>query len=351
MSNTTTAPPRAPVTRSATKAAFTHIVDIVLDNTNVTNALDHFGIDDIADILTVDDAAIEGFTYLDPDPNITQPHPLKRLRTFIHYVRYREEINDPIDNKWTSITQDMFNQFRCNVKYTRWFTTLTNLQHIPIATNNPTPAPPAPSVPKSSASSLVDTFKKGIKRDPSVYPMLKDELWNDNWHCSFVNQARAQDVDEVLDPNYLPTTSEQYELFQENQKYLYTILESKVETAKGKAIIHKHEGNYNAQKAYAELQEHHLKSTEASLHSVKILGYITSAKIGDGSWHGTVENIILNWQEQIRLYERLTPTTGHFSDEQKLTMLQTAVHPLQELRQVKATAALLKVHTQREFDI
>jgi hypothetical protein len=31
-------------------------------------------------------------------------------------------------------------------------------------------------------------------------------------------------------------------------------------------------------------------------------------------------------------------------------MLQTAVHPLQDLSQVKATAALLKVHTQKDSD-
>jgi hypothetical protein len=31
-------------------------------------------------------------------------------------------------------------------------------------------------------------------------------------------------------------------------------------------------------------------------------------------------------------------------------MIQTAVHPLQELRQVKATAALLKVHTKQDLD-
>jgi hypothetical protein len=67
------------------------------------------------------------------------------------------------------------------------------------------------------------------------------------------------------------------------------------------------------------------------------------------AWH-TAENFILNWQEQIRLYERLTLTTGHFSDEKKLTMLQTVVHPLQELHQVKATATLLKVHTQKDLD-
>jgi hypothetical protein len=94
----------------------------------------------------------------------------------------------------------------------------------------------------------------------------------------------------VLDPAYLPTTSAEYELFQEKLKYVYGHLESKVETAKGKAIIRKHESKYDAQKAYAELHESHLKSTKASLSAVKILGYITSAKIGDVAWHSSAEN-------------------------------------------------------------
>jgi hypothetical protein len=93
-----------------------------------------------------------------------------------------------------------------------------------------------------------------------------------------------------------------------------------------------------------------LKSTKSALTSTKILSYITSAKLGDGSWNGTNENFILNWQEQVRLYERLVPLSGHFSDEQKLSMLQTVVHPIQELRQVKATAALLKAHTKKHLD-
>jgi hypothetical protein len=44
------------------------------------------------------------------------------------------------------------------------------------------------------------------------------------------------------------------------------------------------------------------------------------------------------------------PSSGHLPDEQKLTMIQTAVHPLQELLQVKATDVLLKVHTQKDLD-
>jgi hypothetical protein len=60
-------------------------------------------------------------------------------------------------------------------------------------------------------------------------------------------------------------------------------------------IICNYGSAFDAQKANAELQEHHLKSTKASLSSINILGYITSAKIGDGSWHGEAENFILNW--------------------------------------------------------
>jgi hypothetical protein len=64
---------------------------------------------------------------------------------------------------------------------------------------------------------------------------------------------------------------------------------------------------------------YHVKPIKASLSSTKILEYITSTKIGDGSWHSTSENFILNRQEQICLFERLS-----FSDGQKLIMLQTA---------------------------
>jgi hypothetical protein len=131
----------------------------------------------------------------------------------------------------------------------------------PPATSTTTSAPTPTSVSSQSTLSPVDMFKRGIKRDLSVYPVLKDELYkNDNWHNSFTNQARAQDVSDVLDAAYSPVAPAEIDLFQEKQKYLYAVLESKVETAKGKAIISKHEKAFDSQKTYAELQEHHLKS-------------------------------------------------------------------------------------------
>jgi hypothetical protein len=52
------------------------------------------------------------------------------------------------------------------------------------------------------------------------------------------------------------------------------------------------------------------------IESSSILAYNTSAKLGDGSWIGSNESFITNWQNQVHLYEKHVPTTDHFSDGQ-----------------------------------
>jgi hypothetical protein len=91
---TTPAPTPVPLTRAATKAAFTHDTDIIIVSENVTKALKKSGVEDIANILTLDDIGVERLTYPDPDPKVTVFRPLKRgkiglLITFIHYVHVR----------------------------------------------------------------------------------------------------------------------------------------------------------------------------------------------------------------------------------------------------------------------
>jgi hypothetical protein len=90
-----------PTTRAVSKAAFTHVTDVILDNKNGTKALTEDGIKDIGGILLLDDEQVEDLTYLDPDPNNPMAYCLNkgeigRIKTFIHYVHYHEEIKDPI---------------------------------------------------------------------------------------------------------------------------------------------------------------------------------------------------------------------------------------------------------------
>ena len=115
--------------------------------------------------------------------------------------------------------------------------------------------------------SPADIFRRGIKRDSNLFPILKDEKLNDSWHRSFATQARAQDVGEVLDIAYTPTNDEERDLFQEKQKFVYAILEAKVLTNRGKVFVCEHENDFDAQAVYKKLVDHHLCSTKAMIDS------------------------------------------------------------------------------------
>jgi hypothetical protein len=106
---------------------------------------------------------------------------------------------------------------------------------------------------------------------------LKDEKNNDQWHHNFTNIAQAQDLSVVLNPKYVPLNSTEHDPFWEKQKFLYAILETKVETAKGKSIICKYKSAYDAQKAYRELEEHHLTSNNA-LFANKSMEYLYNSR-------------------------------------------------------------------------
>jgi hypothetical protein len=91
-----------------------------------------------------------------------------------------------------------------------------------------------------------------------LLPTLKHDKYHDIWHRSFKTQATAQAVSEVLDDSYVPIALDDIALFQEKQKCLYAVLESKVLTDRGKALIRDHEHDIDAQKVYQKLKAYHL---------------------------------------------------------------------------------------------
>jgi hypothetical protein len=112
-------------------------------------------------------------------------------------------------------------------------------------------------------------FRRTFKKDATLFPTLKDDHYHDGWHRSFKTQAAAHDVSEVLDESYTPSTQDDIALFNEKQKFLYPLIESKVLTDRGKAIIRDHEHDYNAQKAYSKskLITYRLPRPESNLPS------------------------------------------------------------------------------------
>ena len=144
---------------------------------------------------------------------------------------------------------------------------------------------------------LVREFCHGIKRNTSQFIPLKDDAAWDNWNRGTIAQARAQDLDEVLDPNYIPATVEATELFKEKQKFMYAMFEKTLLTDKGKSLVCQHQQTFDAQAIYKELVLYASQSTKAALTSSSLLSYITTTNLADGTWKGNTQSFILHWQD------------------------------------------------------
>jgi hypothetical protein len=128
---------------------------------------------------------VKSLTFPNPDPNITEPYCLKMgeiglIKTFIHFVHYRNEINNLIGNDWTNVTIDEFDKFRVNLEYTRRFGTLSNLLPLDISSVNLTApsATPSSPIPPHSASSPAPMFTLTEANDALTY-VLENVIANE----------------------------------------------------------------------------------------------------------------------------------------------------------------------------
>ena len=129
----------------------------------------------------------------------------------------------------------------------------------------------------------------------SAYPVFKEEKQWDAWNRSVTSIAQTHDVFEVFEAGYSPANADERNLFKEKQKFVHAMFDQNVLTDKGKSIVRTHFNTGDAQSVYKDLVHHHEKSTGADLTSSDLLTYITSARIGDGKWHGSLQGFILHW--------------------------------------------------------
>ena len=191
----------------------------------------------------------------------------------------------------------------------------------------------------------VEQFKKSIKRDKSDFTVLKDKKQFKSWHQNLIATAAAQDVEEVLDPNYTPSNEEETNLFNEKQKYMYLVAMTILKTDRGIVFVGQHETDRDAQKVFKKVIEFYLHSRTADIDASASLKYITSAKLGEGTWNGTTVGFISHWQEQVRQYNKIVDDVDVIGPNLMHTMLKTAVFDIEELRAVQNTADQLKVFT------
>ena len=206
----------------------------------------------------------------------------------------------------------------------------------------------SPATPRSMATSqtsesyiTLTNFKKGVKRDASAYPILKNERYYNTFIRHFKATAKAQGLNTLMDPNFTPGSDEyEQQLFQEQQDFLYSVLISSLKTDFSEALVKDHEGD--AQLILELLHEHHTGNSQYSRSEInRITKYLTNIKLDD-TWRSTNESFLMHYNDQLRLLDSLVDSDEKLPDNTRVTFLESAVESVPDLRRVKITDNVLQ---------
>ena len=248
---------------------------------------------------------------------------------FKEYNSGREVREDPINHfipeEWHKHTSTMLRTFL--------------IQHLP----NPIGPEPVLSGPISSsrptgyspAAIELMGFKKGITREIAAYPSLKDERYFDGFKRSLFIVAKTHECSEILVPNYTPGSEpEEKELFEAKQTFMFSVFNTNLQTDMGKTIVRRHLAHTDAQAVWQELSEHMRTSSKGASEKRRLTQYVTNTVL-DGNFKCTTEQLIFHFNEQFRKLEETSEDDERVPPTMKLTLLQTAVRSINDLRIVE----------------
>ena len=211
--------------------------------------------------------------------------------------------------------------------------------------NLPTPIGPQPvisgPIPSSRPAGYLPaaielmSFKKGIKREITAYPSLKDERYFDGFKRSLFIVAKTHECSEVLDPNYTPGSEpEEQELFEAKQTFMFSVFNANLQTDMGKTIVRRHLTSTDAQAVWKELSEHMRTSSKGASEKRRLTQYVTNTVLDD-NFKGTTEQFVLHFNEQFRQLEKISEDDERLPPTVKLTLLQAAGRSINDLRIVE----------------
>ena len=176
------------------------------------------------------------------------------------------------------------------------------------------------------------SFKNGIKREITAYPSLKDERYFDSFKRSLIIVAKTHECSDVLDPNLTPGSEpEEKELFEAKQTFMFSVFNANLQTDMGKTIVRRHLASTDAQAVRKELSEHMRTSSKGASEKRRLTQYVTNTVLDD-NFKGTTEQFVLHFNEQFRQLEEISEDDERLPPSVKLTLLQTAVRSINDLR-------------------
>jgi hypothetical protein len=242
----------------------------------------------IEDFLALDEEAIKKLSYVldnETDFVLSVGHQMKlvNLRRWAQ-SKGEEGINEEI---WMSLTRQDFAKFTLG------------------ASPASTAASPSTQVitsvaPSSSAAtSAVESFQKGICRDPKDYNVFDDQGKFLMWRRHVMTTARSHGVYNVLDEKYTPPTGEDETLLNLQGQFMYKVFESTVKLSQGRLIIRQHEEKADGRAVWVALNKTYAGGVAAELLCSKLETELVTLRL-TSSWNKTMQAFLTMWENKVQ---------------------------------------------------
>ena len=225
--------------------------------------------------------------------NHLSPIVARKLKCFIKWMTHEDRPYELHDDFLATLTRDNYLKFRH--LDTQSFSSSPSSHHEPSKFKTSFQGEFKHQTTSESQTAL-NNFKKGTKRDASVYPIFKNDKYYDTFQRSFLANLKAQGLYDVADPDHDPESGDIYEqeLFKGKQSFVYSVLVTSLQTEKGKELVKEFEGD--ARSIILKLHHYHTKSNVAQHDIITLTSEITNLTLND-SWKGTVRQFLSHFKE------------------------------------------------------
>ena len=253
--------------------------------------------------------------------NHLSPIVAQKLKCFIKWMTHEERTYELHDDFLATLTRDSYLKFR--------HLDTQSFSSSPLSHHEPSKLKTSFSgefkhQTTSESQTALNNFKKGTKRDASVYPIFKNDEYYDTFQRSFLANLKAQGLYDVADPDHDPESGDIYEqeLFKGKQSFVYSVLVTSLQTEKGTELVKEFEGD--ARYIILKLHHYETKSNVAQHDIITLTTEITNLTLND-SWKGTVRQFLSHFKEKLRLLDSLVPVSDQLPETTRFTFLQRAV--------------------------
>ena len=273
--------------------------------------------------------------------NHLSPIVTQKLKCFIKWMTHEERPYELHDDFLATLTRDSYLKFR--YLDTQSFS-LSPLSHHEPSKFKTSFQGEFKHQTTSESQTALNNFKKGTKRDASVYPIFKNDKYYDTFQRSFLANLKAQGLYDVADPDHDPESGDIYEqeLFKGKQSFVYSVLVTSLQTDKGRELVKEFEGD--ARSIILKLHHYHTKSNVAQHDIITLSTEITNLTLND-SWKGTVRQFLSHFKEKLRLLDSLVPVSDQLPETTRITFLQRAVQQNHDLRQIHVMDSVWRFKT------